>query len=142
MMTVKELSQLYYLTLEIGRIEKTLKELENGIGPGTQVITGMPHSANRAASATERLAVKLADLRALIAERQARCVLERDRLEQYIQEIPDSLTRAVFELRFAECLSWPQVADSLGGGNTAEGVKKRCYRYLRAEENNQPAAAV
>lgn len=133
-MTVKELSGLYYLNLEIERAQKTLKELEDQMGPASPALSGMPHSPNRAASKTEQLAVAIADLHSHIAARRARCIQERDRLEQYIQAIPDPFTRSIFELRFAECLSWEQVADRIGGGNATGSVKKRCYRYLKAAE--------
>lgn len=133
-MTVKELSRLYYLSLEIERTQKTLRDLEDQMGPASQALNGMPHSPNWAASKTEQLAVAIADLHSHIAVRCARCIQERDRLEQYIQTIPDPFTRSIFELRFAECLSWRKVADRIGGHNTAESVKKCCYRYLKAAE--------
>lgn len=133
-MTVKELSRLYYLSLEIERAQKTLRDLEDQMGPTSPALSGMPHNPNRMASKTEQLAVALADLHSHIAARRVRCVQERDRLEQYIQTIPEPFTRSIFELRFGECLSWQQVADRIGGGNTADGVKKRCYRHLKAAE--------
>jgi len=42
-MTLKELSQLYYLNREIEMDQRRLRELEARALPGAQVITGMPH---------------------------------------------------------------------------------------------------
>ena len=42
-MTLKELSQLYYLNREIEMDKRRLQELEVKALPGAQVITGMPH---------------------------------------------------------------------------------------------------
>lgn len=139
-MTVKELSQLYYLNLEIERDQKKLAMLESRIGVASPDLSGMPKSPHSAHSKTEELAIEIVDLQAIIAAKQIQCIHERARLERYIREIPDSLTRAIFELRFMECLSWDQVAVRVGGGNSLGGVKKRCYRYLKATGGEQPAA--
>lgn len=132
-MTVRELSQLYYLRLEVAADQERLKRLEAKIAPGAPSLTRMPKSSEIGRPA-ERQAAKIADLKAQIADRIAQCERERQKLEQYIDTIPDSLTRLVFRYRFSDCLRWEEVADKLGGGNTPEGVKKRCYRYLRGEE--------
>lgn len=52
-------------------------------------------------------------------------------LRRYIANIDDALTRRIFELRYISGQSWEQVAKSVGGGNTAEAVRKRHNRYLR-----------
>ena len=42
-MTVREMSQLYYLNREIVQLERQLEELECLAESTAQVITGMPH---------------------------------------------------------------------------------------------------
>lgn len=54
-------------------------------------------------------------------------------LRQYIADIDDALTRRIFELRYIGRYSWMQVVRRLGGGNTAEAVRKRHNRYLKAD---------
>ena len=54
-------------------------------------------------------------------------------LRGYIAKIDDALTRRIFELRYIDRYSWMQVAMRLGGGNTAEAVRKRHNRYLKAD---------
>ena len=130
-MTVKELSQLYWLNREIELDQKRLEELEYQAIPGSPIISDMPPGPHSNESKVEKLAAEIVDLKAIIAAKQIQCIHERQRLERYISEIPDSLTRSIFELRFANGLPWSQVAACLGGGNTTEGVKKRCYRYLK-----------
>lgn len=129
-MTVNELSQLYYLNREIERDIKQLEELEWSAVPGSPMISDMPAGPHSNDSKVEGLAAEITDLKAIIAAKQIQCIHERQRLERCIATIPDSLTRSIFELRFANGLPWRQVAASLGGGNTTDGVKKRCYRYL------------
>lgn len=53
-------------------------------------------------------------------------------LRGYIAKIDDALTRRIFELRYIDGCSWVQVARHIGGGNTAESVRKRHNRYMRA----------
>lgn len=56
---------------------------------------------------------------------------ELKRLLSYIAKIDDALTRQIFTLRYIEQLSWRQVAQRVGGGNTLESVRKRHTRYLK-----------
>ena len=133
-MTLKELSQLYYLNREIKADQKRLEELNGMIGaPSTPPISDMPRAPHGVDSKVERLAAEIVDLQAIIAARQIQCIHERARLERWINDIPDSLTRLIFTYRFVDCLSWAKVAEAVGGGNTAEGTRKRVHRYLDAD---------
>lgn len=134
-MTLKELSQLYYLNREIKADQKRLEELNRMVGaPSTPPLSDMPRPPHNVDSKVERLAAEIVDLQAIIAARQIQCIHERARLERWINEIPDSLTRQIFSHRFADCMSWVQVAQCVGGGNTEGSVKMICYRYLNTEE--------
>ena len=133
-MTVKELSQLYYINREIDRDRQRLADLEARRGLCSPVMDDMPHGSGPAHSRIEDLTAEILDLQAIIHAKLIQCIHERNRLERYIAEIPDSLTRQVFEYRFADCMRWEQVAACIGDGNTADRVKKICYRYLDREE--------
>lgn len=130
-MTVKELSQLYWLNREIEQDQHRLAELEDkASSPSSPNLTGMPHSPSFNGSRLERYIAEIVDLRAIIAAKQQQCIYERIRLERWICDIPDSLLRMIFTLRFINGLTWCQVALNVGGGNTEDSVKKACYRYL------------
>lgn len=135
-MTVKELSQLYYLNREIELDRQRLQELEEQRVPGSPVFDGMPRGSDRQHGKTEQLAAEIVDLQAIIAAKQIQCIHERQRLERYINAIPDSLTRMIFTLRFVNGLPWVQVAFHIGGANNEESVKKVCYRYLARENES------
>lgn len=136
-MTTKELSQLYYLNREIEDCERKLQELEAMRSVGSVPLDDMPHGKGPAKSRVEWIAAEITDLKAIIHAKQIECVHERNRLERYIAEIPDSITRQIFEYRFANCLPWEQVAENMGGGNSGESVRKRCYRYLKSVEGDE-----
>lgn len=129
-MTLQELSQLYYLKQEIERDIEKIRELELMAQPGAQKLSGMPRSPG-VSDTVGKYAVKIADLKSAIENKHSRCLRERERLERYILEIDDSMLRLIFEYRFIDCLGWNAVALRIGGGNTAQSVKKACYRYLK-----------
>ena len=131
-MTLHDLSQLYYLNREIENDKQRLEELRANSGaPSSPVITGLPHSPSYSGSKVEREVLAIVTLEQLIENKIKRCQLELIRLQQFIEDIPDSLTRQPYQYRFVNGLDWQQVAEHIGGGNTEEAVKKRCYRYLK-----------
>jgi len=127
--TLKELSQLYYLNREIEMDQRRLRELEARALPGAQVITGMSHGSG-VADIVGRYAAEIADLRGIIEAKHQQCLYERSRLERYIADIDDSLLRQIFTYRFVNGLPWLQVAACIGGNNTADSVRVACNRYI------------
>ena len=128
---IKELSQLYYLNREIERDKRRLAELEVGAQYCTAKITGMPHGSG-VSDKIGNFAAEIADLRGIIDANISRCWYELNRLNRYIAVIDDSLTRQIFTLRFVNGLPWQQVACSIGGDNTADGVRKVVTRYVES----------
>lgn len=130
-MTLKELSQLYYLDREIKLDRERLAELRSDLmNPKSPSYDGMPKSPNPD-PAMERCVAEIADLEAIIQAKIEQRIYERSRLERYIADIPDSLTRQIFQLRFINGLTWLQIAESVGGNNTEASVKMTCYRYIK-----------
>lgn len=131
-MTLKELSQLYYLNREIENDRRRLEELEGKLtSPSSPNLSGMPRSTAYG-NKIESSVADIMDLKAIIAAKQQQCIYEHSRLMRYITEIDDSLTREIFIFRFVNGLSWRQVAASVGGNNTADSCRMTCKRYLEA----------
>lgn len=130
-MTVKELSQLFWLTKEIEYDIARLRELESVAYYSTPRIDGMPHQNILTNDMTANCAIELAEIESRIKTKIKQRKRERLKLEKYINSIPDSLTRQIFTLRFVEGKRWEDVSEKIGGGNTADSVKKTCYRYLK-----------
>ena len=130
-MTLHELSQCYWLEREVEALKEQIREIEASIaGVQSPIISDMPRGPKRSVSKTERSALALIELREELSETMSAYVKERVRLEEYIQGIPDSLTRLIFRKRFIEGLTWRGVADAVGGNNTEDSVRKVCGRYL------------
>lgn len=127
-MTLKELSQLYWLRREVIMDARRLIELEtmmNGISGMTE--TGIKDR-------TGETAVEIEELRNILADKQYKALMERNKLEQYIASVDDSYMRQILTLRFVDGNSWKKVAMEMGGNNTADGIRKACRRFI-ANEN-------
>lgn len=129
-MTLQELSQLYWLNQEIERDKEGLEELKRRYRSLSGHDVTEMQSGSSANSSIERCIAEIDDLEMIISAKITQCMHERNRLERYIADIPDSLTRQIFTLRFINRLTWVQVARHIGGGNTADGVRMVCTRYV------------
>ena len=129
-MTIDELSQLCHLNREIEMDQSRLREFESQALPGAQRLSEMPGGTG-ICDVVGDCAAEIADLRGIIADKQRRCLSERARLERYISGIDDSALRQIFTYRFVDGLSWKNVAMHVGGGNTADSVRKKVKRYLK-----------
>jgi hypothetical protein len=129
-MTKQELSQLYYLNREIEQMKKRIAELESAATSATQSITGMPH-ANGISDKTGKYAAEIVDLKKLLELNLKKCFYELNRINQYINSVPDPLVRQIIMYQFVNGLNWFQIECHIGGGNKAESLRKKLYRYLK-----------
>lgn len=51
-------------------------------------------------------------------------------VEEFIASIDDSRMRRIINLRFIENMTWNEVADSIGGGNTEGSIKMAFQRFM------------
>lgn len=129
--TLRELSKYYRLHRRLEQNKQMLSALYIAAGLGAQEITGMPHAPGTADKVCG-LVVEIDDLETRIDVLRKECAGEKKTLEKHIDTIKDDHTRMIFRLRFLHCMTWAQVADTIGGGNTATNVKLICYRYLKS----------
>ncbi len=129
-MTKKELSQLYWLNREIEEEKRKLEELTAAASGCTQRITGLPHVG--CGDKTGDLAILIAEQRDLIELKVRQSVIEYNRLNRYIASVGDAQMRMILSLRYVNGLSWQQVAFHIGGGNTADSVRKSHERFLKS----------
>ncbi len=134
-MTKEELSSLYFLNREIEMLNERLSELERASTGASSSITGMPRGCG-INDIVLRYACKIHDLKLLIDQRIRECFIERERLERFIQEVPDSEMRMILTLRYINGLSFQQIAYSIGYQD--ESVpRKRHERFLKRMEEKQ-----
>lgn len=80
----------------------------------------------------ESYGILIAEQRELIELKIKQSIIEYNRLNRYIAEVADSLTRQIMSLRYVNGFNWTQVAMHIGGGNTPDGVRKRHDRFLES----------
>lgn len=130
-LTLQELSQHYKLRERLAQDEEILQSLRDAAGLGAQVLTGMPHAPGVHDKVGD-LAIEIADMEERVRFLRAEVNDEARTIELWIEGIQSDQLRTIFRLRFLRCLTWGQVADVIGGGNSESSVKMMCYRFLDA----------
>lgn len=135
-MTKEQLGQIKYLKSEIELLKGQLESIEtttvtDSVRGSSPFFPYIEHSIriegidcsdyNRKAKRLERqLKRRLDELMDLTTEAY-----------KYIDGIEDSITRQAIMLKYVNGLSWTQTAAHIGGGNTAEGLRKRVQRFFK-----------
>lgn len=127
-MNKRDLKQVYYIKKEITMWQEKLKELE-GISLKSPKLDGMPRAAGKSDPTANR-AEEIAEAKEIIEELEYRTLKEAKRIYEYIRDIDDSLLRQIIIYRCVELKTWAEVADSIGGGNTEDSVRKRYERHF------------
>ena len=128
-MTLKELSDLYYLKSDISDIALRISELEDSLTDTSAKITDMPHTG-RSGDRIGSVISEIYYLKSVLYEKSKEYTAEYIRLFNYISSCPDSLTRLILKYRFIDGMSWKQVADEIGGISES-AAKQIAYRYIR-----------
>ena len=130
-MTSKQLDQVFNLTREKRELEKMLLEIPDITAVRYDSI-GVSNSS--ISSPVQKIAEQREKIRELISMKLAEIsVAEREILE-YIFSINDSQIRRIMRLRHIELKSWLQVANAIGGNNTADSVRMMHDRYLKEHQ--------
>lgn len=53
----------------------------------------------------------------------------KSEIDSAINSLPDTIEGNCIRLRCKKKYSWTKLSHIIGGNNTADGVRKRCYRY-------------
>lgn len=132
-MTYDDLYQLRDLEREIKRYDQRIDELRaQRTAINAPAFDREPSGRNDSPgreSKIERLTAEIIDLEELLRLSREKRVIEKQRLERYISQVDDSLTRQVMELRFNALLSWNQIAARMPG-STVGSLKMMLGRYL------------
>ena len=118
-MTNKELSQIFYIKKETEITEKRIEDLKNIIND-----LNITKSNNDDFLKMQKLETKLKLLKDEL-------YLEMNKIQDYINNVDDSLVRLIITLRCIDCYSWDEVSIAIGGGNSYDSIKKIYYRYIK-----------
>ncbi len=118
-MTKKELMQIYYLNREIIHDTEELVNLK---------IKTKNDGPKRAGNENEKI---ISERERELVKKIRKCTALRNKINDFIATIDDSVTRQIFEYRYIKCMSWKQVSYMLGGYMSEDCVRKILERYLK-----------
>ena len=114
-MTAKEyLSQARYLDARINTKIKQLEALNTLATSATSVLTGMPHSPNKATAKMADIVDKIVDLQAEINRDIDALVDLKGEMRSKLEMVPAEDYKAILEMRYLCFMSWEQIASNLG----------------------------
>lgn len=129
-MTVHELSKLYYIKKLINRDTQRLNQLEARLQPKAANVSGAVKISSPK-NVIEEITPQIIELKERIRREREEYIKEQAVIEDYIGTVDNYQDRLILLHRFVDLMSWEQVARRLGGKNTADSVRKACYRFLK-----------
>lgn len=122
-MTLSDLKSLHALNKEIELERRRLHSITQKRDSVSIIGIGM--------IPREEFEPQIKQLEERIRQRLKDCIRLYNEINGFISTIPDALTRLVVSLRYVNSLEWEQIAQHIGGGNTAESVRKLCARFIK-----------
>ena len=110
-MRAEELNELYWLNKEVEDLEARIDEL-NFLS--ASVISDEPHAKGNKSEPTQRLALQIVSLKNRLHETQLLILEEKEKLERFIETIPDSKIRTILRLRNIDLKTYQEIADIVG----------------------------
>lgn len=126
---MKKLNKLYWLKQEIAQIENQIKELTV---LSATTMNGMPSGSN-VSSPVERFYDRLERLKAKLQTKLDEYVIEKERIEDYIENIEDAEVRVIARKRFIENKDYQTIGDEMYIDRTTAYKKLKRY-FERTEE--------
>ena len=131
-----KLSQLRYLKSEIAMLKEQIGDIQvhttkDSVKASQTDWPYIEYAAKIEGADIQEYARKLRRRQRRLDRRVKELMDLVDEIEEYINTIDDSLTRQAIMLKYVNGLEWRQVAAHIGGGNTAEGLRKRVQRFFQ-----------
>ena len=122
-MTEKELSQYYFLTIEIKDIEERIAKFGNGVG-SKEFDNEISGNGKR-----DSIQEKYMELKSLYIEKRIDALEEYIKIEKYISDVEDPEIRLIMRLRFMDLKGWDEIGEKLNYDRTS--VSKKARRYIK-----------
>ncbi|MCI8460446.1 MAG: hypothetical protein HFE81_03540 [Bacilli bacterium] len=135
----KYLSQYSDITKEIKELKQKIEKLEN---KSQDVVSDSVQSTTKnfpflithykIKGKDTKIIKKIDEYKNTLESRYEELLAIQLKLEEYINKMPTSRLRRIFEYRYIEQYSWAKVALAIGGNTTTEeSVRKEHDRYLK-----------
>lgn len=109
-MRAEELNELYWLNKEVEDLEARIDEL-NFLS--ASVISDEPHAKGNKSEPTQRLALQIVKFKNRLHETQLLILEEKEKLERFIETVPDSKMRSILRLRNIDLKSYQEIGEIL-----------------------------
>ena len=126
-LTREDLKKIYYKNKDISRLQERITAIEAAITRVTQRISPAPAKS----TGEKKLREEYIDLKAILKKMQESMEYDVLTAEYYINSLADPLLRQILTYRYIKLMSWVEVAEEVGGGNTADSVKKIEQRFFK-----------
>lgn len=130
-MTRQKLENWRYTEIELKRISDQLGELEGRALPKSPDWSGKGRSASPSIL-LDRLVPDIIEQQRKLGEKRSRLLSELREIEEFVERITDKQAKMIIIFRCHDRLTWWEIADRIGGKNTADNCKKRYYRFISA----------
>lgn len=107
----EELNELYWLKKEVEDLQNRLQELEETNGVGSAKIDNEIHGSGGKSDPVERLTIKKIQLKNRIYETMLLILEEKEKIEKFIETIPDSKLRTIVRLRNIDLMTWEEIGN-------------------------------
>lgn len=114
--------ELKRIQSEIQRLKAKIETLRESAESTTQTLSDMPAGGGTSDKVGDTV-IKIKDLSDKVD------TLYR-RFYSALDSLPESLEAHCIVLKVKRKYSWVKIAYIVGGGNTADGIRKRCHRYF------------
>ena len=134
---MRGLNKLYWLKVDIERLTKEIAKIEQEIASlptiSSPQITGMPHGTDvnnpieKYYLKKSELEDKLKQRRDLLEDKMIKCVDEKNRLENILEQVEDPVIKEMAVMRFVDCKSWEEIGEATNYDRTSCAKKLRKY---------------
>ena len=116
---------------EIVRIKNQMENARDTATRITAILSGMPSGGGKSDKLAS-CAADLADLQKELERKEADELIARTELILFIENMDDPIMRQILQYRCINNLEWEQVAESIGGNNTAGSVRTAYCRFRKS----------
>lgn len=108
-----ELNNIYWLNKEIEDLENRIKELDETCGVSSSKMSDGIHT-NKISNPIEELTIKKLKFQERLFGIKAELLEEKEKIERFVQSIPDSQIRTIIRLRNIDLKTWEEIGEFLG----------------------------
>lgn len=132
-MTIQELSRYYFISKNLEKRKKRLKELKDSIISSSSISEIKVSKTSTNNDIVSRIGSNIAELTKLIEKEHERLLKEEIRINEFLSKVSDEEIKYIIISRFLEFKTWDEIADEMYLSRTSPYYKLKNYlrRYAK-----------